>query len=313
MNFIKPKFWDLKKPNLLSKILIIFTFPLIINNFLAKLKTKEKFKNIKIICIGNIYLGGTGKTPSVIKVYNLLKKLDFKVATAKKFYKSQLDEQILLKERTNLILASSRKSIIKKAIELNNDFLIFDDGLQDKNIDYGLKVVCFDAKNWIGNGQLIPAGPLREKLTSLKKYDAVFLKNGKENTKEIIKMINPNIKVFNTYYEITNYKKFKPQTKYLTFSGIGNPYGFKSFLLENNFNIIDEIIYPDHFNYRTRDIENIKKRANDLNAKIITTEKDFVKILETDRSNIDYIEIGLKIHNEESLKNFIISKINEKN
>ena len=90
MNFIKPKFWDLKKPNLLSKILIIFTFPLIINNFLAKLKTKEKFKNIKIICIGNIYLGGTGKTPSVIKVYNLLKKLDFKVATAKKFYKSQL-------------------------------------------------------------------------------------------------------------------------------------------------------------------------------------------------------------------------------
>ena len=312
--FKKPKFWDLNKPNILSKLLLIFTIPIIINNFLIRFKNKKKLKNIKTVCFGNIYLGGTGKTSSVIKTYNILKKLEFKVATGKKFYKAQLDEQILLKQKTNLILATDRKEIIQKAIVSGNDYLIFDDGLQDQNVNYDLKFVCFNVKNWIGNGQLIPAGPLREKITSLKKYDAVLLQSGiGENVEEIIKEINPNIKIYYTHYVISNLQKFDRKINYLIFSGIGNPTGFKSLLKENNFNIADEIIYPDHFNYSANDINIIKKKANDINAEIITTEKDFVKISKNDKANINYIEIDLKIDEEESFKNFIISKLNDKN
>ena len=63
MNFRKPLFWDLKKPNFFSYLLVPLTIPLIINNFLFNIKKKTKFSKIKSVCVGNIYIGGTGKTP----------------------------------------------------------------------------------------------------------------------------------------------------------------------------------------------------------------------------------------------------------
>ena len=125
---------------------------------------------------------------------------------------------------------------------------------------------------------------MREKLESLKKYDAVFFKNNNNSSfVELIKKNNSRIEIFNTFYKIKDLNKFDINKKYLIFSGIGNPKSFKKLLLENNFNIIDEIIYPDHFDYKTNDIENIRKQALDLDAEIITTEKDYVKILDKDR------------------------------
>ena len=83
MRFKKPKFWDLKKPNIFSYLLFPFTLIVYLNNFFLKFKPRKKNKKIKSICIGNIYLGGTGKTPTTIAIYELLKKLNFKVSTAK--------------------------------------------------------------------------------------------------------------------------------------------------------------------------------------------------------------------------------------
>ena len=313
MKFKKPKFWDLNKPNLISYLLMIFTIPIIINNFFLNLKTKKK-NRVKLICVGNIYVGGTGKTTTTIKLNEILKEMKFNVAVGKKYYRDQLDEQILLKNRTNVILDRNRNNIIEKAIEFNYDLLIFDDGLQDKNISYDLELVCFDNENWIGNGQLLPSGPLREKLYSLKKYDAVFIKNNSKYSNfniEMLKKINPEIKVFNTKYRLSNLQSFETTKKYLIFSGIGNPKDFKNILLENNLNIIEEIIYPDHYEYKKKDIELIKKRAEEIDAEIITTEKDYVKIPKDDNKNINYLEINLEIIEQNELINFIKKKINE--
>ena len=177
MKFKKPFFWDLKKPNLISNILYPLTIVIKINNFFLNLKNENKIEKIKTICVGNIYLGGTGKTPTTIKLYEILKKHGLNISTAKKFYKSQIDEKTILEKKSNLILGNNRKEIIHEAIAKKKDFLIFDDGLQEKKVNYDLQFVCFDSKKWIGNGRLIPAGPLREDLQSLKKYDGVFLKN----------------------------------------------------------------------------------------------------------------------------------------
>ena len=103
MRFKKPKFWDLKKPNFLSYILMPFTIPVKINNILLNLKSLKKNSKIKSICIGNIYLGGTGKTPATIKLFNICKNIYSNVCIGKKYYLSQIDEQILLKNKTNLI------------------------------------------------------------------------------------------------------------------------------------------------------------------------------------------------------------------
>ena len=80
-------------------------------------------------------------------------------------------------------------------------------------------------------------------------------------------------------------------------------------MIKNKFNIIDEFIYPDHYKYNENDISKIKNRANNLGAQIITTEKDYVKISQFDRENIDFLEINLIIENENELKNFIEAKI----
>ena len=314
MQFIKPKFWDLKKPNLLSYLLLPFTIPVRINNILLDLKSKKKDQRIKTICVGNIYVGGTGKTPTTIKLYQLLNQQGYEVVTANKNYKKHLDEKIILEKKTETISSKNRQEIVDKAISMKKKILIFDDGLQDKKVSYDIEFVCFDQKNWLGNGLLLPSGPLREKIKSLKKYSCVFLKkNGEDisNKIQLIKNINPNIKIFYTHFEPLNIDQFDKSEKYLIFSGIGNPNGFKNLLIKNKLNIIDEIIYPDHYMYNESDIIRIKKHANNLGAKIITTEKDYVKISHLDKEDINLLEVDLIIENEKELTDFIKEKFHE--
>ena len=314
MLFIKPKFWDLKTPNLLSYLLLPFTIHIRINNVLLNFKSKKKDERIKTICIGNIYLGGTGKTPTTIKLYQILSQKGYEVVTANKNYKKHLDEKIILEKKTETISSKDRQEIVDKAISMKKKILIFDDGLQDKKISYDIEFVCFDQKNWLGNGLLLPSGPLREKIKSLKKYSCVFLKkNGEDisNKIQLIKNINPNIKIFYTHFEPLNIDQFDKSEKYLIFSGIGNPNDFKSLLIKNKLNIVDEIIYPDHYMYNESDIIRIKKHANNLGAKIITTEKDYVKISHLDKEDINFLEVDLVIDNEKKLTDFIKEKFHE--
>ena len=302
MSLKKPLFWDLPKPSLVSYLLIPFTLPIILRNFLFQFFKKEKSSNIKTICVGNIYLGGTGKTPLSIKIYEILKKLNNKVATVKKDYSNQKDEQLLLKQKTSLIISNSRKNAINEGINQNYKVLIFDDGLQEPGIDFDIKLVCFKSKNWIGNGQLIPAGPMREKISSLKRFDAVILNGNSNNFEKIenqIKDINSNIKIFKTFYKISNIQKYDLNSKYLIFSGIGNPSDFKDILLENKFEVVKELIFSDHYEYSLNDFEKIRINAKNENLKILTTEKDYVKIPEEFKKEIDFITMDLIIQNEE--------------
>jgi len=196
--------------------------------------------------------------------------------------------------------------------------IIFDDGLQEKRIDYDLKFVCFDSKNWIGNGLLIPSGPLREEINSLKKYDGVFLKVNNTNIdnnkiKLIIKNINPKIEVFDSYVKIKDIERLNLSDKYLIFSGIGNSSSFRGTLENNNFNIIEEKIFPDHYDYNNQDIQKILEIARKKDLKILTTEKDFIKIPDDLKSEINFIEIDLEIPKKDKLIKFIKSKIDETN
>ena len=312
MKINKPKFWDLKKTTYLSKLLQPFTLPLIINNYFLSLNKKNKNKKIKTICLGNIYVGGTGKTPLTIKLNKILQGLNFKTATIKKFYKKQNDEQILLNNKTRLYCNKKRSEALNEAIKDGIEIAIFDDGLQDRSLKYDLSFVCFNNENWIGNGKLIPSGPLRENLKSILKYDAIFLNGNEEDNLDIkksIKKISNNIKIFETLYKPTNVDKFNPNDNYLIFSAIGNPNTFRMTLLKNKIKIIKEIIFPDHYQYKKMDIEQIKHIALNLNLKIITTEKDFVKIPKKYSDDINFLEIDLIIKKQDELISFIKSQL----
>ena len=142
MKINKPDFWDIKKPNLISKILNFFSYPVI---YFSKLDhSKVKIQNIKTICVGNIYIGGTGKTPTSIAINDILKKLGYRTVFIKKFYENQKDEQKILKKEGNLICKKNRLDAIRQARSKKFEFAICDDGLQDRKIDYNLKIVCFN-------------------------------------------------------------------------------------------------------------------------------------------------------------------------
>ena len=133
MNLKKPKFWDYKKPNLNAYLLYPIAFFIETLKKLFPKPNKKKFK-IKTICIGNIYLGGTGKTSLSIELHKLLNDRNIKSCFVKKYYKNQIDEQKLLGKNGRLFLSSKRIDAIEQAESQNYDIAILDDGLQDLSL-----------------------------------------------------------------------------------------------------------------------------------------------------------------------------------
>ena len=165
MNIKKPNFWDQKTPNLFAYLLLPIALIIKIFSYFKK-KPDNKKMNIKTICIGNFYIGGTGKTSLCIKINQILEKRKIKSCFIKKFYKNQADEQKLLENNGKLFLSFTRREAIENAINENYEVAILDDGIQDKSITYDLSFICFNNINWIGNGMTIPAGPLREDINN---------------------------------------------------------------------------------------------------------------------------------------------------
>ena len=308
MNLKKPKFWDYKKPNIYSYLLIpIAKFLQLISN-LKKKSNPKKFK-IKTICIGNIYLGGTGKTSLAIKINKILNKKNIKSCFIKKKYSNQNDEQKLLNNYGKLFVALNRADAIKQAEKENYDVAILDDGLQDKSIVCDLSFVCFNNLNWIGNGMTIPAGPLREDINNLQYYKNIFLNGNLENLeklkKEIYK-INPNLNIYLGKYEPLNLNEFEIGKSYFLFSGIGNHQTLVSMLKNNGLKIIKDIEFPDHYEYTETDINNILIEAKNLECQIITTEKDYFRLRNNNLDKFKIIKSELKIIDED---NFVKSLI----
>ena len=308
MNLKKPKFWDNNKPNAIAYILSPLSY--LIQFFRPKRKKKilKKFK-IKTICIGNIYIGGTGKTSLSIKLNELLIKKKIKSCFIKKFYKNQLDEQKLLSKNGKLFMSKNRIEAIKRADNEKYEVAILDDGLHDASIEYDLSFVCFNNISWIGNGMTIPSGPLREKIESLKNYQHIFLNGNLENLNflknEILK-INPKITIHLGKYIPLNIESFNQNDKYLVFSGIGNHQTFISMIKNYGLNVLKDLEFPDHYEYKSFDINKILYEAKKLNCKIITTEKDFFRLNDIYSNKILYIKTELQIVDEEKFIKKII-------
>ena len=303
MNLKKPKFWDNKKPNLIAYMLFPIAYFINILKNLFEKSSKKKFK-IKTICVGNFYLGGTGKTSLSIKINKLLHERDIKSCFIKKYYKNQIDEQRLLESNGKLFLSPKRIDAVRQAENKNYDVAILDDGLQDTSIDYDISFVCFNNINWIGNGMTIPAGPLREKINNLKNYKHIFLNGNLENTenlKQKISKISSNIEIHLGKYEPINLNEFNKNKKYLVFSGIGNHQTFISMIKENGLEVLKDMEFSDHYAYTKQDIDKIINEASNLNCEIITTEKDYLRLKNFNESRIKIIKAELKIIDESKL------------
>tara|TARA_B110000967_G_C18897271_1_gene571668 strand:- start:2840 stop:3772 length:933 start_codon:yes stop_codon:yes gene_type:complete len=306
MKMFKPKFWYKKKSVIsffLLPLSLIFQFLIILKkNF----KKKEKF-SIPVICVGNIYLGGTGKTPLCIELAEIFKKSGKKIAVVKKFYKAHEDEfKLIESKKIKLFKNSSRVMAIREA-EINKfDCVILDDGFQDSSIIKDLNIICFNEGQLAGNEMTLPSGPLREPLSSIKKSQIIVI-NGNINDvfEKKIKKISKDISIYYSQYLPTNLNKFTNHNL-LAFAGIGNPDNFFNLLEKNNLRVVKKVSFPDHYNYSLNDLYDLVNFSIKNNLKIVTTEKDFFRIEHHNISQIQCLNIELKINNKDKFEKEII-------
>ncbi|MBC8302392.1 MAG: tetraacyldisaccharide 4'-kinase [Pelagibacterales bacterium] len=306
MNFKKPKFWDYSELSFWSIILYPFSLLFLFASLVIKLLKIQKKFPIPIICVGNIYLGGTGKTPLALEIFKIIKSSGKNPGFVKKGYDYLYDEIQMLEKIGKTYLNKNRKEAISSLISLKYDVAILDDGFQDFSIKKDFSILCFNSKQLIGNGFLIPSGPLREGFKSIKRAECIFI-NGDKNVQfeNKINKINKNAKIFYSKYKIKNIDNFKNK-EIIAFAGIGNPSNFFDLLKENKINVKKTYSFPDHHNYSQKDFDEI---IGDNHIKIVTTEKDYYRMNDKQKLSCDYIEVDLEIENKNEFINLIKNKI----
>ena len=307
-----PKFWYQK--NLSSKILSFLLFPLsllwiVISLFKKNLIKKYKSK-LKVICIGNITVGGTGKTPFAIYTYKLLKKSGYKPVFLTRGYRGLLkgpievkdshnfkdvgDEALLLNKIGPTIVSKDRAlgaKLIEKHKE-NFNIIIMDDGIQNYKLEQDIKFMLIDKNLKFGNEFCIPAGPLREPVSQgIIRIDAIVITGNNNKDADFNNVHNKTI--FNSKVKTIKSLKIKNE-KLLAFCGLANSNKFYETLKENGFNVTSTKSFPDHYEYKNEDIDKLISEANKQNLKLITTEKDHVKIKD-DKNLINTLPIEMEL------------------
>ena len=297
MNFFKPKFWDKNQISFFSVLLFPVSLLIKVLSLFKRFLIKTNQSSIPIICVGNIYLGGTGKTPLCIEIFSILKNLNMNPVFVRKKYDSFQDEADLQKQVGPVYQNKKRIEAVKEALHNKANVAILDDGFQDFSINKNLSIVCFNKKQWVGNGLTIPSGPLRESLSALKRANCVVI-NGEKNRDIENKIFSKNkeIKIFYTKYRAKNISEFKNK-KVIAFAGIGNPENFFDLLKENKIDIEEEIKFPDHHEYSEETLENLINKAKENNNILLTTEKDYFRIAKNYKQNISFLKIEVEIEN----------------
>ena len=309
MKIFKPKFWSNKK-SLYSILLAPISLIYLALITIRKIFSNPKKMKISIICVGNIYLGGTGKTPLSIEI---VKKLNLKTKRAtviKKYYKNQKDEHELIKKKTGcLTLGINRELALKNAEKKNFKIGVLDDGFQDHSVYKDVNILCFNSKQLVGNGMLLPSGPLREKIECVRRAEIVVINGRKDKDFEKnINNISKKTSIFYSKYIPKNISKFKNK-KLFAFAGIANPENFFDLLSEYGLIVKKKSIFPDHYNFKKFELQKMNNYAKKKNLQLITTEKDYHRIKGYGYKNIRYLELDLKIFNENDLIKKILKQI----
>ncbi len=274
-----PYFW---KSKIHPFTLLLLPFSLIyfllikFNKFTSIFNSKLK---IKIICVGNLYLGGTGKTPLVKIIYDELKKKE-RCCILKKLREKHYDEIKLLNIGEDLFTPKKRIDGLKDAELKGYKTVVIDDGMQDYSFKKDISILCIKSKTGFGNELVLPSGPLREPLKEIEQYKIAVI-NGIKNEKinDTLKKYNPDIKIFYSHYEIKNIEEFYNK-KFLAFSGIGDNDSFFEILKKNNIEILDTVEFKDHHKFTEKEILKLFDIANNKNLKLITTDKNYNNIPE---------------------------------
>jgi len=289
--------------------------------------THETMAALPVICIGNFSAGGTGKTPVSSFLYDQLTGRGYKPAILIRGYGGTArqplwvdhslhhaddvgDEALMLAESRDVLVARDRVAgAALIAATGQHDLILMDDGLQNPYIAKDFAIGVFDGNVGIGNGWLLPAGPLRIGFhAGLKTIQAAII-NGRDDT-AIGASIRPHLPVFNGNLSpdqsIIDVFDSNPM---LAFAGIGRPKRFFATLRDAGVNIVRELAFADHHPYTETDLVRLQEDANRFGATLITTKKDWVRLPAEWRERVGFLPVTLNLERADDLLDSIVSTI----
>ncbi len=309
-----PKFWYKKKDTYLSNALYPFSLLFRLGTKIRNFISIKQQSPLPVICVGNIVVGGAGKTPVSLKIGNLLTKAGYKPHFISKGYaglinKSTLvqswhsatsvgDESILLSEVAPTWIGTDRINSSKLAKKDGADCLIMDDGFQNPTIQKDFSIIVINAAQEFGNKRVIPSGPLRESINrGLSRTNLIIVVG--EISNELKQIIPKNIPTIESKFQIKKENKnFKGQN-ITAFAGIAYPEKFFQSVKEQGGIIVKQITYPDHYIYTENDLLTLAETANKTKSILVSTQKDNIRIPKPYRSLVNTLEGEIVFENED--------------
>ena len=309
-----PEFWNHRGALsiLLWPLSMLWAIATAIRNAYAR-KAKAE---LPIICIGNLTAGGTGKTPVTAFLYDRLCDFGHHPAILIRGYgaavKSPLwvnpaqhtvadcgDEALMLADNRNVLVAPDRLAGAKViALCRQHDVILMDDGMQNPYIAKTLSVGVFDGNTGIGNGFMIPAGPMRVSLvTGFKQMDITII-NGDDETNLAARLPKTMPQYLAHLLPDQTTINSLGDTPVLAFAGIGQPKRFFATLRKAGCNLVHYLAFADHHLYRQADLLRLQEDAIRLGAQLITTQKDWVRLPAEWRHKVFVLPVALSLHND---------------
>ena len=245
----------------------------------------------KIICVGNILAGGVGKTPVVRTIASRIGGVVVMRGYKKGKNNGDVGDEAAMLARAGLVVhVGDRKSnIVLLNKQKDKTPIVMDDGLQNPTIKKDIKILVFDQSIGFGNGFMLPAGPLRVPKKFTKDADAIILIKNKRVKKNFDLPVG--VPVFNA--ENSTISPYDDNEKLVAFAGIGYPKKFFDSLK----NVVAKCGFPDHYQYTNDDLQKLIVLANKKNARLITTEKDWVRLSPQMQDVIKYAKLETVIEN----------------
>ncbi len=275
-----------------------------------------------VICVGNLVMGGAGKTPTVIALVAMLKKMGHtphilsrgygaivkglqKVDPERHHYLEVGDEPLMLSQFAPTWVCPNRIKAGKAAIKNGATVLIMDDGFQNKALEKDLNLLVVDSIQGFGNKEVFPAGPLREPVTSgLNRADAVFfIGGGKASTAKKASSLGVEHAFKASFINLT--EPVQRGERVLAFSGIGYPEKFRLTLKRAGYKLVEFASFADHYPYTIVDMDRLLKAAELKKAQLITTSKDFIRIPTPYKENVQVFKINLQFEQPEQVEELL--------
>jgi tetraacyldisaccharide 4'-kinase len=279
---------------------------------------------VPVICVGNLVAGGSGKTPVALSLAEMLAARGIAALIVMRGYGGKLagpvrvdpehhdaaavgDEALLAAGQTACWVARDRAAGVRAAVADGAEAVILDDGFQNPHVAKDLSLVVVDAAAGFGNCRLIPAGPLRERVTAgLARADAVMLVG--EGAPVIDRPI------LRVSLDPIDGERFS-SAKIVAFAGIGRPEKFFASLRALGADLVGERGFPDHHPYRAAELAALRRDADAAGARLVTTRKDWVRLPPMERADIDVLDIAVRWHDiatRDALLAPVLARISER-